>query len=66
MIERNKKRRQSSRDANSRYDSKTYKTILMKLRKDDDSDILKYIEEAKAEGKTNREWLRDLFAVYKK
>lgn len=48
-------------EANSRYDAKTYKKINIALRLEDDADILEHLEDAKAKGLNNREWLRELF-----
>ncbi len=48
-------------EANARYDEKTYKQINFRLRKDEDADIIESIEEAKQNGLTGREWLRELF-----
>lgn len=39
--------------------------VNIAFRKDDDSDILESLAEAKAEGLSNREWLRKLFEVYR-
>lgn len=52
---------QAKRDANARYDEKTYVQVNARLRKDEDADIIASIEEAKNNGQTLREWLRDLF-----
>jgi hypothetical protein len=52
---------QAKRDANARYDDKTYIQVNARLRKDEDADIIASIEEAKKNGQTLREWLRDLF-----
>lgn len=52
---------QAKRDANARYDEKTYIQVNARLRKDEDADIIASIEEAKKNGQTLREWLRDLF-----
>lgn len=49
------------REANARYDEKTYKNFLFKLRLDEDADIIKAIQEAQENGTNKREWLRDLF-----
>lgn len=38
--------------------------INIAFRKDDDSDMLESLAEAKTEGLSNREWLRQLFEVY--
>jgi DNA-directed RNA polymerase subunit L len=48
-------------EANARYDAKTYKNLLFKLRVEEDADILQSIEEAKEKGINKREWLRELF-----
>ena len=52
---------EARRRANDKYDGKTYKKINIALRKEDDGDIIQAIEEAKAKGINNREWLRSLF-----
>lgn len=52
---------QAKRDANARYDDKTYIQVNARLRKDEDADIIASIEEAKKNGQTLREWLRELF-----
>ena len=49
------------REANDRYDAKTYKQINFRLRYEDDADIIKAIEEGQKKGLNNREWLRELF-----
>ena len=52
---------QARKEANARYDAKTYVQVNARLRKDEDADIIASIEEAKRNGQTIREWLRDLF-----
>lgn len=52
---------ESHRAANDRYDAKTYEKITFRIRKQDDSDILKSIAKAKKLGLNNREWLRSIF-----
>ena len=52
---------QAHAEGNARYDAKTYKNMLFKLRLEDDSDILASIAESQAEGVNKREWLRALF-----
>ena len=52
---------EARREANARYDGKTYKNFLFKLRIDEDSDIIQAILEAQAQGVNKREWLRELF-----
>lgn len=42
-----------------------YKLINIAFRKEDDSDILESLEEAKRAGISNCEWLRMLFEAYK-
>ena len=51
----------AQRAASDRYDAKTFKKILFRLRLQEDADIIKDIEAAKAEGLSLREWLRQLF-----
>lgn len=48
-------------EANARYDAKTYKKINIALRVEDDADVIKSIEEAKAKGQSLREWIRELY-----
>lgn len=48
-------------EANARYDAKTYTQANIRLRKEDDADIIKSLEEARTKGMTNREWIRELF-----
>lgn len=52
---------EAKREANARYDEKTYTQFNVRLRKEDDKDILESIEAAHAKGLNNREWLRELF-----
>ena len=49
------------REANARYDEKTYKNFLFKLRIEEDADIIRAIQEAQENGTNKREWLRGLF-----
>ena len=51
----------SKREANNRYDTKTYSQVNFRLRKDEDADILQSLTAARKKGITNREWLRELF-----
>lgn len=51
----------AQREAVARYQAKTYKKINIALRKEEDADIIKAIQEAQDKGLTNREWLRELF-----
>lgn len=48
-------------EANARYDAKTYKQVNFRLRKEDDADIIRSIEDAQARGLNNRQWLREIF-----
>ena len=52
---------ESKRAANDRYDSKTYVQFNVRLRIEDDADIIKSISAAHGAGLNNREWLRELF-----
>lgn len=52
---------QAEREATDRYDAKTYRLIGLRLRIDDDADILESFDKAKEQGLSNREWIRDLF-----
>ena len=52
---------QAQREANARYDAKTYKKMLFYLRLEDDKDIIEAIQDAQAKGINKREWLREVF-----
>lgn len=52
--------------ANAKYDAKTYKPYLFKLRIEDDKDIIKSLDKALEKGMSKREWLRELFEKKKK
>lgn len=52
---------QARRNANDKYDAKTYKKITFALRVQDDADIIRDIKAAKSEGKSLRGWLREVF-----
>ena len=58
---RSKKVTEARRRANNRYDAKTYRRITFALRLQDDADIIKSIEAARAEGVSFRGWLRNLY-----
>ena len=58
---KNGKYYQSTFDATTRYQKKTYYKITCLLRQKEDADIIAYIETAKKAGKSSREWLRDLY-----
>lgn len=58
---RSEKVTEAKRQANNRYDAKTYRRITFALRLQDDADIIKSIEAAQAEGVSLRGWLRNLY-----
>lgn len=47
--------------ANKKYDDATYKNVLIRLRIEDDKDILEDIEEAQKRGMRLRDWLREVW-----
>lgn len=51
---------EAKRKANNKYDKKTYERITVRLRVDDDADLIESFEKARAEGKAGRDWLREL------
>lgn len=51
----------SKRKANDEYDAKTYSQVNIRLRVDDDADIIESIREARDHEIPYREWLRELF-----
>ena len=51
----------AQREAVARYQAKTYKNIAVKLRLEEDADIIEALNEAQAKGISYREWLRELF-----
>ncbi len=55
----------SKRAAIDRYDAKTYRKVMLKLRIEDDADIIKDMDEAFSRGINRREWLKEVFEVYK-
>lgn len=52
---------EAQRDAVARYQAKTYRNTLLKLRVEEDADIIASMDAAKEKGITHREWLRELF-----
>lgn len=58
---RSEKVSEARREANNRYDAKTYRRITFALRVQEDADIIRDIEAAQNEGVSLRGWLRDLF-----
>lgn len=55
---------QAKLDANARYDAKTYKLISIKLRLEDDADIIADFQDAHDHGISSREWIRALYEAY--
>ncbi len=51
----------AKREAIQRYDEKTYKKVSIALRIDEDADIIASMQEAKENGISYRDWLRELF-----
>ena len=58
---RSEKVTEARRAANDRYDAKTYRKISFAIRVEDDADIIRDIEEAKSNGISLRQWLRNLY-----
>ena len=56
----------SKRTAIDKYDAKTYRKVLFRLRIEDDAEIIEDMDEAFSRGLNRREWLRKVFEVYKK
>lgn len=53
---------QARKEANKRYDRKTYKQFNFYLRVEEDRDIIESLTKAREErGLSGREWLRELF-----
>ena len=61
---KNGKRYQSTIDAARRYDERTYKQIAVKLRIDDDADIITDFQDAHDHGISSREWIRALYEAH--
>ena len=55
----------SKREATDRYDAKTYRKVLFRLRIEDDAELIKDMDEAFERGINRREWLKGVFEVYK-
>ena len=53
--------RQSDRDAIARYIEKTYKQFAVKLRKDEDADIISALDDAHDHGISSREIIRSWY-----
>ena len=51
---------EAKRKSNDKYDAKTYKSFLIRVRVDEDADLIRELEEAKAKGMSYREYLRSL------
>lgn len=58
---RSEKVSEARREANNRYDAKTYRRITFALRVQEDADIIRDIEAAQSEGVSLRGWLRNLY-----
>ena len=52
---------EAKRNANNRYDERTYKRITIHLRLEDDASIIKDLAEAQEHGISYRDWLRQLY-----
>ena len=55
----------SKRKANDKYDAKTYRQVNFRLRVDDDAEIIKDMDDATSKGLNHREWLKNMFEIYK-
>lgn len=55
----------SKREAIDRYDAKTYRKVNIRLRVEDDAEIIKDMDDALGRGISRREWLKEIFGVYK-
>lgn len=58
---RSEKVSEARRNANDKYDAKTYRRVFLLLRLEDDADIIKDIEEAQGAGLSLRIWLRGIY-----
>lgn len=58
---RSEKVSEARRNANDKYDAKTYRRVFLLLRLEDDADIIKDIEEAQGAGLSLRVWLRGIY-----
>ena len=56
---------ESKRKAIDKYDEKTYRKVAFKLRKEDDAELIKDMDEAFARGINRRQWLKGIYEVYK-
>lgn len=52
---------EARRNANRKYDAKTYSRVNLYLRVDDDAEIIDSLNEAKQNGISAREWLHNLY-----
>lgn len=55
----------SKRTAIDKYDSKTYHKVTIKLRKEEDAEIIRDMDDALENGISRREWLSGIYEVYK-
>lgn len=58
---RSEKVSEARRNANDKYDAKTYRRVFLLLRLEDDADIIKDIEAAQSAGVSLRMWLRGIY-----
>ena len=56
-----KRKTHTSNEVKKRYNDKTYQYYKINLRKDDDAELIQYIEEQKKNGVSPSETLRQLF-----
>ena len=56
-----KRKTHTSSEVKKRYNDKTYQYYKINLRKDDDAELIQYIEEQKKNGVSPSETLRQLF-----
>ena len=56
-----KRKTHTSNEVKKRYNDKTYQSYKINLRKDDDAELIQYIEEQKKNGVSPSETLRQLF-----
>lgn len=61
MPKKNGTRYQSEIEATRRYDEKTYHTIAIRFRIEEDADIIADFEKAQEKGIKSREWIRAMF-----
>lgn len=57
---------EAKRNANNRYDERTYKRIMIHLRLVEDADIITDLKDAQEHGISYRDWLRQIYEDAKK